>query len=810
MRIRRTTLAVALSVTVAGIAGAARAATFTVTTAADSGAGSLRQAILDANGAAGADSIAFNIAGSGVHQIILATALPAISSPVTIDGYTQPGSSGNTQDTTQGLNTVLAIELDGSSIGGASVCLDVTAADTTIRGLNVHGCAAAGIRIGSGVSNTVIEGNFLGTNATGTASANANTPTAQIAGNSATNCRIGGTTPAARNLISGGLHKIQFVQFPAGPTGLHIQGNLIGTDVTGTSVLTNSGTGVSVTNGNGTMVGGTTAAARNVISGNQNGVSLDGFGTVASFVQGNYIGVDVTGAAHLGNTVYGVVMDTNVTIGGAAAGAGNVISSNGAIGIALGGSLTPTNAVVQGNWIGTDATGTLDLGNRDRGIHCGGPGSVIGGTGPGEANVIAYTKAIGGTGDGVYLPFSTGNVIRGNHIFANAGLGIDVMPAGSPDGVTPNDAGDVDTGGNNMQNFPLFTSVTTGATTHVQGVLHSKASTVYDLDFYADACSNLPREFLEGETWIGTTQVTTDGNGDASFDEVLPVATAAGSQVTATATDPSGNTSEFSQGLAFSSSPTSGPTAGGTTVTLKGTDLAAGLTVTVGGQPATNINVSSATQITFKTPALAAGLASDIVVTNADGTTDTLRKAFVTDFIDVPSSNQFYSFVGKLVSNGITAGVGGGLYGVADNTLRQQMAVFLLKGKHGLCYTPPPCTGTFPDVPCPSTFAPWIEALAAEGITGGCGGGNYCPQNPVRRDQMAVFLLKAEHGSAYVPPECTGVFADVACPSTFANWIEQLAAETITGGCGNGNYCPLNNNTRGQMAVFISKAFNLQ
>jgi len=182
----------------------------------------------------------------------------------------------------------------------------------------------------------------------------------------------------------------------------------------------------------------------------------------------------------------------------------------------------------------------------------------------------------------------------------------------------------------------------------------------------------------------------------------------------------------------------------------------------------------------------------------------------VTDFIDVPSSNQFYSFVGKLVSNGITAGVGGGLYGVADNTLRQQMAVFLLKGKHGLCYTPPPCTGTFPDVPCPSTFAPWIEALAAEGITGGCGGGNYCPQNPVRRDQMAVFLLKAEHGSSYVPPECTGVFADVACPSTFANWIEQLAAETITGGCGNGNYCPLNNNTRGQMAVFISKAFNLQ
>ena len=93
------------------------------------------------------------------------------------------------------------------------------------------------------------------------------------------------------------------------------------------------------------------------------------------------------------------------------------------------------------------------------------------------------------------------------------------------------------------------------------------------------------------------------------------------------------------------------------------------------------------------------------------------------------------------------------------------MAVFLLKSKYGVCYVPPPCTGVFPDVPCPSNFAPWIEALAAEGITGGCGGGNYCPTNPVRRDQMAVFLLKAKHGSTYVPPACSGDFADVPCPS---------------------------------------------
>ncbi len=163
-----------------------------------------------------------------------------------------------------------------------------------------------------------------------------------------------------------------------------------------------------------------------------------------------------------------------------------------------------------------------------------------------------------------------------------------------------------------------------------------------------------------------------------------------------------------------------------------------------------------------------------------------------------------------LFRNAITGGIGGGLYGPGQSTLRQQMAVFLLKGRHGVCWAPAPCTGVFGDVPCPSPFADWIEALAAEGITGGCGTGVYCPQSPVRRDQMAVFLLKAEHGPGYVPPACTGDFLDVACPSPFADWIEQLAAEGITGGCGGGNYCPGNPNTRGQMAVFLTKTFSLQ
>jgi hypothetical protein len=164
------------------------------------------------------------------------------------------------------------------------------------------------------------------------------------------------------------------------------------------------------------------------------------------------------------------------------------------------------------------------------------------------------------------------------------------------------------------------------------------------------------------------------------------------------------------------------------------------------------------------------------------------------------------------VANHVTAGVGSGLYGVDAPVKRQNMAVFVLKAEHGICYTPPACTppGIFADVACPGNpFADWIEAMFAEGITGGCGGGLFCPLDVVRRDQMAPFLLKAVHGPTFVPPSCTGHFTDVPCPSLFADWIEQLSIEGVTSGCGGFNYCPSNPNTRGQMAVFLNKALRL-
>ena len=159
--------------------------------------------------------------------------------------------------------------------------------------------------------------------------------------------------------------------------------------------------------------------------------------------------------------------------------------------------------------------------------------------------------------------------------------------------------------------------------------------------------------------------------------------------------------------------------------------------------------------LTSTSPALAPGTVNDIVVTTPDGTTGTLVKGWVADFLDVPGGQQFYSFVTTLVSNAITVGVGQGLYGVDQPTLRQQMAVFLMKALHGLCYVPPPCTTqVFTDVPCTSSFAPWINELVAEGITGGCGTGTYCPADPVKRQQMAVLLLKTFEGLGYTPPAC--------------------------------------------------------
>jgi hypothetical protein len=179
-------------------------------------------------------------------------------------------------------------------------------------------------------------------------------------------------------------------------------------------------------------------------------------------------------------------------------------------------------------------------------------------------------------------------------------------------------------------------------------------------------------------------------------------------------------------------------------------------------------------------------------------------------FLDVPTTYWAYSYIERLYAAGITGGCGGGNYCPETAVSRGQMAVFLERGMNGSSYTPPAATGTvFGDVPTSYWSASWIEKLFADGITGGCGGGNYCPETVVTRGQMAVFLLRAKHGSSYTPPPATGVFPDVPTSYWAASWIEQLYAESITGGCGGGNYCPDQSVTRGQMAVFLVRTFNL-
>jgi hypothetical protein len=182
-------------------------------------------------------------------------------------------------------------------------------------------------------------------------------------------------------------------------------------------------------------------------------------------------------------------------------------------------------------------------------------------------------------------------------------------------------------------------------------------------------------------------------------------------------------------------------------------------------------------------------------------------------FGDVPTSYWAWNYVERLANAGITSGCGNGNYCPDASVTRAEMAVFLLRGIHGTSYSPPAVGGStgFGDVDTSYWAAAWIKQLAAEGITAGCGNGNYCPNAPVTRAEMSVFLLRASHGASYSPPAVgasTG-FGDVATTYWAAAWIKQLAAEGITAGCGNGNYCPNASVTRAEMAVFLVRTFNL-
>jgi hypothetical protein len=465
---------------------------FVVTNTSDSGAGSLRQAITNANAAPQKQLISFNIPGPGVQTIQLVTLLPQLTDPVTIDGYTQPGATANTLAVGDDAN--LLIEVRGS-LGSPGPGLVITGGKTTIRGLVLNSFRSD----------------------------------------------LNMTTPGDAIRLSD----------TANNTGNVIAGNFIGTDSTGTTRMANDGNGILVgeSPANATaptvLIGGGDPAARNIISGNnQTGITIvNGTATI----RGNYVGVDATGAAKLANSSGIVsVSATGATIGGSNSADANVISGNFGSGVTLFG---PGN-VLQGNFIGTDASGTADLGNGLDGVALSSSsavGNLIGGPLAADGNVIAFNGGAGVDLSGV-LPQN--NTIRRNSIYSNGNLGITLQQSTTP---LPNDLLDADLGANGLQNYPVLASATSDAiSVAVQGVFFSAPNRPYLLDFYANDAVD-PSGFGEGKTYIGSIGVATDPAGNAVFNGAFPASLPPGQFITATATDAvTGATSEFSAAIDLS------------------------------------------------------------------------------------------------------------------------------------------------------------------------------------------------------------------------------------------------------------------
>jgi titin len=408
----------------------------------------------------------------------------------------------------------------------------------------------------SGTSINVVAGNFIGTNAS-SATGLGNGNYGVFVGNGATSNRVGadgsGATADAsdRNVISANAWSGVGI-FNSGTNNNVVAGNYIGTTVNGEAALKNGNLGVWIGNGAQSNRIGTSGAEldnageRNVISGNNyQGVGIFDTGTNSNVVAGNYIGTDTTGTAALGNGNNGIWIGNGAQsnrIGTNGDGVGdaaerNVISANTYAGVAITDAGTNAN-LVAGNYIGTDYTGTSPLANLENGIFLanGAQGNSVGGSAV-LANVIANNAW---AGVAVTDNATTGNSIRANSIYADGGLGIDL----GLKGVQIDHVGTT-TGPNNLQNYPVITTATPGASTAVGGTLYALPSTAYTLDFYANPSHDISF-YGPGQTYLGSAPVTTGASGHATFSVTLAVATTTGEWVTATATDPSGNTSEFS------------------------------------------------------------------------------------------------------------------------------------------------------------------------------------------------------------------------------------------------------------------------
>jgi uncharacterized repeat protein (TIGR01451 family) len=474
MSVLKRTVSVLSLLSAALFAAGTQAATFTVSNVTDGGLGSLRQAITDANTTSGADSIVFAIPGAGLHTITPGSDLPVITEAVLIDGYSQPGSSANTLAI--GDNAVLLIELTGTGVSNGNGLWFTNAVDgAEVRGLVMTRWNNAITLVGA--KNTVIDGNFLGTNAAGTAAS---------------------SNSSAFFILSGA------------------QNN---------------------------TVGGPTAAARNLISGNTTaGLTMGNSSTSFNLIENNYIGTNASGSAAIGNLT-GISLNgvTTATVRNNVI-SGNNPSSSFAAGIRI--FNTSSDIHVLGNKIGVAANGTTALANNygillSDGFSGGANANLIGSQA--EPNIIAFNAAAGVALNAFTSKVSRLNAILYNSIYSNGTLGIDL----GDNGVTANDVGDGDAGMfNDLQNFPVLTSAQFGAATvTIAGSISSAPSSSYQVQFFQSTACDASGHG-EGQTFLGEATVTTNASGVGAFSVTFPGL--AGGVATATATDSLGNSSEFS------------------------------------------------------------------------------------------------------------------------------------------------------------------------------------------------------------------------------------------------------------------------
>jgi titin len=397
----------------------------------------------------------------------------------------------------------------------------------------------------------VVQGNRIGTNADGTKALGNGGAGVRVTGPTYS-ATIGGTADGAGNLISGNggdgvLINNPRSQFIPQPQPILVQGNLIGTDVTGQLPLGNGGRGVNIVEGYSDVIGGPSPGTQNSIAfNNGDGVFVNsGSGelirgnsiianggrgiTIAAndtTVQGNFIGTDVSGDLGLGNGSDGIAIlnASNTMVGGTTSATANVIAANGGSGVLISGVNAKSN-LIEGNFIGTDASATINLGNAADGVTIrGASNNTIGGMAAGAGNTIAFNG-----NDGVLVDTGTGNAILSDLIFSSDNLGIELI-----------------NNGNHNQAAPGLTSaVEDGVNTVIQGVLQSTANTTFTVQLFSDPSAD-PSGSAEGQQLLGTITVRTDAFGFAAFTVTIPKVVPAGQVVTATATDANNNTSEFS------------------------------------------------------------------------------------------------------------------------------------------------------------------------------------------------------------------------------------------------------------------------